>query len=94
MHIGTLAAVVFYFREQLAAMARAWIASATRRQAQPRRAPGVGGVAGHDPGGVVGLFFNDYIEAHFRSPLLVATTLASFWHPLMDCGPVRAQATR
>jgi undecaprenyl-diphosphatase len=30
------------------------------------------------PVGLVGLFFNDYIEQHFRSPLLVATTLSAY----------------
>jgi undecaprenyl-diphosphatase len=78
MHIGTLAAVVFYFRQQLAAMARAWLASATRGEHSRDGHLAWAVLLGTIPVGLAGLLFNDYIEAHFRSPLLVATTLAGF----------------
>ena len=94
MHIGTLAAVVFYFREQLAAMARAWIASATRREHSRDGHLAWAVLLGTIPVGVVGLFFNDYIEAHFRSPLLVTTTLASFGILLWVADRFGRQATR
>src|SRR5215510_9761127 len=78
IHIGTLAAVVLYFRPQLMQMARAWIASVTRREqsADSRLAWAV--LWGTLPVLIVGFFANDYIEAHFRVPLLVATQLAVF----------------
>lgn len=77
IHIGTLAAVVAYFRQQLSAMAQAWIASVRGRQSRD------GHLAwavlwGTIPVGLVGLLFNDYIEQHFRDPVLIATTLAGF----------------
>src|SRR5262245_27709645 len=78
IHIGTLAAVVFYFREQLGAMARAWLASATRGEHSRDGHLAWAVLLGTIPVGLVGLLFNDYIEAHFRTPLLVATTLAGF----------------
>src|SRR5262245_13639325 len=78
MHIGTLAAVVFYFRVQLMAMARAWVASATRREQSRDGHLAWAVLWGTVPVGLVGLFFNNYIEQHFRQPLLIATTMAGF----------------
>ena len=77
IHIGTLAAVVAYFRVQLGAMVQAWIASVRGRQSRD------GHLAwavlwGTVPVGLVGLLFNDYIEQHFRNPALNAATLAGF----------------
>jgi undecaprenyl-diphosphatase len=77
MHIGTLAAVVAYFRPQLVAMTRAWIAS-TRGQHSPDGHLAWAVLWGTIPVGLVGLLFNDYIEQHFRSPLLIAVTTAGF----------------
>ncbi len=77
IHIGTLAAVVAYFRPQLAAMARAWIAS-TRGQHSRDGHLAWAVLWGTVPVGLVGLLFNDYIEQHFRSPLLIAVTTAGF----------------
>lgn len=78
IHIGTLAAVVFYFRVQLLAMTRAWIASATLRQQSPDGHLAWAVLWGTVPVGLVGLLFNDYIEQNFRQPLLIATTMAGF----------------
>jgi undecaprenyl-diphosphatase len=78
MHIGTLAAVVFYFRRQLAAMAQAWFASATRGQHSRDGHLAWAVLWGTVPVGLVGLLFNDYIEQHFRNPLLIAATMAGF----------------
>jgi undecaprenyl-diphosphatase len=78
IHIGTLAAIVLYFRVQLGHMARAWTASMVTRQLTPDARLGWAVLWGTIPVGLVGLLFNDYIEANFRSPLLVATTLSVF----------------
>ena len=78
IHIGTLAAVVFYFRRQLGQMARAWIASVTRREHSPDSRLAWAVLWGTLPVLIVGYLFNDYIEQHFRTPLLVALQLAVF----------------
>src|SRR5262245_13064614 len=78
IHIGTLAAVVLYFREQLTHMTTAWFGSLRTRELTPDARLAWAVLWGTIPVGLVGLFFNDYIEQHFRSPLLVATTLSAY----------------
>lgn len=78
LHVGTLVAVVTYFRGSLVAMARAGFASIVRRRldAEGRLAWLV--VAGTVPVGLAGVAFADAIETHLRSPLFIAFTLAFF----------------
>lgn len=78
IHIGTLAAIILYFRVQLAQMSRAWAASLVTRKLTPDARLGWAVLWGTIPVGLVGLLFNDHIEANFRSPVLVATTLTVF----------------
>jgi len=78
IHIGTLAAVILYFRTRLTQMARAWIGSVTRRERSPDSRLAWAVLWGTLPVLIVGFLFNDYIEAHFRAPLLVAVQLAVF----------------
>ncbi len=78
VHVGTLVAVVTYFRGAILAMARAWFGSLATRQltADGRLAWCI--VLGTIPVGIVGLVFNDFIEANLRDPLFVAGTLSFF----------------
>lgn len=78
VHIGTLAAVLAYFRRPLSAMTRSWFASVFggRHDENSRLAWCV--ILGTIPVGLVGLLFSDFIEAHLRSPLFVAGTLSFF----------------
>jgi undecaprenyl-diphosphatase len=78
IHIGTLAAIVVYFRVQLMHMASAWLRSLTHRELSADARLGWGVLWGTIPVGLVGLLFNEYIETHFRSPMLVATTLSLY----------------
>jgi undecaprenyl-diphosphatase len=78
MHIGTLLAILLYFRKQLMQMITAWFVSVFRRELTPDGRLAWAVLWGTIPVGLVGLSFNDYIEAHFRSPLLVAGTLAGY----------------
>jgi undecaprenyl-diphosphatase len=78
IHIGTLAAIVLYFRTQLVQMARAWVASLVRRERSPDSSLAWAVLWGTIPVCIVGLLFNDYIEQNFRNPLLVAGTLTFF----------------
>lgn len=78
VHVGTLFAVVAYFRKQLFAMTRAWFGSLAGcgMTADARLAWCV--VIGTIPVGIVGLLFNDLIEQMLRNPLFVAGTLSVF----------------
>ncbi len=78
VHVGTLFAVVAYFRRQLFAMARAWFGSIAGRgmTSDARLAWCV--VIGTVPVGVVGLLFSGLIEEMLRNPPFVAGTLSVF----------------
>jgi len=78
IHIGTLAAIVAYFRVQLGHMASAWLRSVTHRELTADARLGWAVLWGTIPVGLCGLAFSDFIEKNFRSPLLVATTLSLY----------------
>jgi undecaprenyl-diphosphatase len=77
-HIGTLAAVLLYFRADLAKMAVAWVRSVTHRELSPDGRLAWVVLFGTIPVGVVGLLAKDTIETAFRNPMLVAANLAAF----------------
>ena len=78
VHVGTLAAVLWYYREDLLQMANAWLSSLT------------GGPSSADsrlvwylglatiPAGLVGLLAGDYIENNLRTLPVIATTTLVF----------------
>lgn len=72
VHVGTLSAVVWYFRRELAVMLRDWFASVLqrRRVGDSNLAWAVG--FGTIPVGLAGLLFKDAIETSLRSPLVIA----------------------
>jgi undecaprenyl-diphosphatase len=83
LHVGSLAAVLLYFRTELASMAAEWLRSLTRfgRQREPLAPPArlawaVG--LGTLPVGLAGLASRDLVEAWLRSPLVLASTLILF----------------
>ncbi len=78
IHIGTLAATILYFRVQLAHMATAWLRSLRTFELTPDAGLGWAVLCGTIPVGVCGLLFSDFIEKHFRSPLLVASMLTGY----------------
>jgi undecaprenyl-diphosphatase len=78
VHIGTLLAVLIYFRKQLGVMLHAWLASVFRgKQTRDSRLAWQILLA-TVPVGLTGLIFADFIEAHLRDPLFVAGTLTVF----------------
>ncbi len=83
VHIGTLTAVVFYFRAELQVMVRDWVRSITHREmtqdAKLFWAVGFGTI----PVGLVGLFFGDFIEENLRSTLVIAATTIIFGFVLL-----------
>lgn len=82
VHVGTLLAVMLYFKKEISTMAVAWVATL-----------GVGSEANKHsfdgklawwilfatiPAGLFGLFGKELIEAHFRSALVIAATTLLF----------------
>jgi undecaprenyl-diphosphatase len=78
VHLGTLLAVLVYFRRQLGTMAAAWTKSVLRREHDRDSRLAWQLLVATIPVGLVGLLFDDYIEEHFRNPLFVAGTLSIF----------------
>jgi len=78
VHIGTLTAIVVYFRSTLLAMARDWGLSIAQRHevGESRLAWAV--LFGTIPAGLAGLIFRHDIETTLRSPLVVATTTTGY----------------
>ena len=78
LHVGTLSAVVLYFRKELRSMLHAWLRSLAGHGQTPdsRLAWAVG--LGTIPVGVAGLLLADFIEVQLRSPLVIAATTIIF----------------
>jgi undecaprenyl-diphosphatase len=81
LHLGTLAALLAYFRVEIFDLLRGAL----------NRRLGVIIVLATIPGAIVGLLFAKYIEAHFRSPLLIAATTA-LWGLVMLAADRQARA--
>lgn len=78
VHVGTLLAVMIYFRRELFAMGRDWGLSVMRRQqvGESRLAWAV--LWGTVPVGLAGLLFKDYVETALRSPVVIAVATLVF----------------
>lgn len=78
VHVGTLVAVVWYFRTEVYQMARDWILCLVRREnvGESRLAWAV--ILGTIPAGVIGMLSKDFVELYLRSPLLIAGTTIGF----------------
>lgn len=76
LHLGTLAAVLWYFRREWAALVAAATRLAARRRietAEEQRVLYL--IVATIPGAAAGLLLNDYAEHTFRAPALVASAL-------------------
>ncbi|MFU2488814.1 undecaprenyl-diphosphate phosphatase [Thauera sp. WH-1] len=78
VHLGTLVAVLGYFRDEILAMTRDWAASLLRRQrvGDSRLAWAV--ILGTIPVGLAGLLLKGFVEQALRSPLIIAWTTIGF----------------
>ena len=78
VHVGTLLAVVTYFRHDLSRLIVDWLASLLRRQhTQDSRLAWLI-IIGTIPVGLVGLLLGDWIELYLRSPLVIALATIIF----------------
>jgi undecaprenyl-diphosphatase len=78
VHVGTLLALLLYFRRQLGTMAFAWVDAVFRGKHTRDSRLAWQILAATIPVGLVGLVFADFIEANLRNPLFVAGTLTFF----------------
>lgn len=78
VHIGTLVAVVWYFRREVVTLLRDWFASVVQRRQVGDSKLAWGVILGTIPAGLAGLVFKDYIELNLRSPLVIAITTIGF----------------
>jgi undecaprenyl-diphosphatase len=93
VHVGTLLALLVYFRREIVAMTAAWFGSVFQRSHTPDSRLAWQVLVGTIPVGLAGLAFGDAIEAELRSPLFVAGTL-SFFGLLMYAADRMSRGTR
>ena len=72
VHVGTLVAVLIYFRHEVTAIVVDWLRSLRTGRLDPNAMLGWGVIVGTVPVGLVGLLLKDWIEVHLRSPLVIA----------------------
>src|SRR5690606_30360127 len=78
VHVGTLFAIVVYFRSTLAAMAKDWLASVRQRRTVGHSRLAWAVLFGTIPAGLVGLLAREEIEMYLRVPQVVACTTIGF----------------
>ena len=78
VHLGTLIAVVVYFRRDIVILFFAWIRSMRPGNMSPEARLAWGVIVGTIPVGLVGLAFKDAIEIYLRSPLVIAAATIVF----------------
>lgn len=78
VHLGTLSAVVLYFRRELGAMAAQWLGSLAGGGLTPDARLAWAVLLGTIPVGLAGLWFKDLVETTLRSPLVIAATTIVF----------------
>lgn len=72
VHVGTLSAVMFYFRKELKVMGRDWGCSVIQRRKVGDSTLAWAVLFGTIPLGIAGLCFHGYIEVNVRSPAVIA----------------------
>ena len=76
LHLGTLAAVLWFFRQEWARLVRSALSIVTtRRLDTPEKKRVIFLIIATIPGGIAGILLSRYAESYFRSPTLIATTL-------------------
>ena len=74
VHVGTLAAVLIYFRQDILRLTMGWINSAALKGTDEHGRLAWYIILATVPAGIAGLLFDDFIEMHFRSMLVIAFT--------------------
>ena len=77
-HVGTLVAIMAYFRHEIVTITRAWFRQVGGRGASPESMLAWAVIFGTLPAALAGLAFAGVIENSLRSPLVIATTTIGF----------------
>lgn len=78
VHVGTLAAVVYYFRKTVSTLTVDWFASVSQQKVVGESRLAWAVLLGTIPVGIAGLLLGDLIETQLRSPLVIAITTIVF----------------
>jgi undecaprenyl-diphosphatase len=78
VHVGSLAAVMFYFRRDIGAMVVAWFRQLHTGQASPDSRLAWAVIVATLPAGICGLLLDNWIEANLRSVAVIACTTIVF----------------
>ncbi len=78
LHVGTLSAVILYFRQELRVMAGAWFRSLVEQRLDADSKLAWAVILGTIPVGAFGLLTRDLVNNELRSPLVMAASLIGF----------------
>lgn len=78
VHLGSLAAVIYYFRRDIANMFTAWVRSLTTRTVDADGKLAWAVLLGTIPVGLAGILSRDFIATELRSPVVMAVSLIGF----------------
>ncbi len=78
VHVGSLTAVMLYFRHEVVSMTTAWFGSVFRQQQSRDSRLAWWVIVGTIPAVIAGLLFKDIVETDFRSPLVIAWATIGF----------------
>ena len=78
VHVGTLAAVIWYFRVELKQLFISWLRSVFMNHMDEHARLAWGIIIATLPLGVAGFFAAEFVEAHLRSPLVIAVATIVF----------------
>lgn len=78
LHVGTLLAVIYYFKEDIFKIIKDFLESFKKRKSVGESTLGWAVLIGTIPVGLAGLSFNDFISDNLRSPYVIASTTLIF----------------
>ena len=78
LHVGSLLAVLIYFRQDLIPLLQSWAVSLRYRRQTPQSRLAWAIIIGTLPVGVAGLLLNDWVDAYLRSTLVIAIATIVF----------------
>jgi undecaprenyl-diphosphatase len=78
VHVGSLAAVILYFRRDIDRLVRAWFISLFERRSSDDSRLGWCIIVATIPAGLAALLFGDVIETHLRSTTVIMITTVVF----------------
>ena len=78
VHVGSLVAVILYFRQDVVTLSRAWVDSVVQRRQSPESHLAWYILLATLPAALAGLLFSHFIEANLRSMAVIAFTTIFF----------------